>query len=288
MTRLSYSQGQTLNRCGEAWRLERRHRKVGRPSWAAIGGTALHNITEATDLNQHGEATYIPGVPDAIEDAIAHELERSNGRWGREDIRSFGRATKAWPEKENRAWWEHHLPVFLASWEAWKGSTPWRLWMTPDGKPAVEVEIDVELDSQDEPLKGFIDRVFEDPRTGRLIVVDLKSGRAPKSSQQLGIYRLGLWQKYGMLADFGTYWLARTGMTSEVYDLSEWHDDRLSFEFGVSRALVEQNLLAPSVGDNCSWCSVREWCYAVGGEHADEVPRPWADRAATDRPLVTV
>lgn len=55
---LSPSQIKSLLTCSEQYRLERVLRAPSRPSWAAVGGSVVHLITEALDREAYarGEA----------------------------------------------------------------------------------------------------------------------------------------------------------------------------------------------------------------------------------------
>lgn len=275
LDRLSFSRASALNQCGERFRLSYVWKVPQQPGWALIGGSAFHNITETIDLNEHGVPTKVPTIAEALD----AELERSlnDGQWTVDQVRASGRASKTWPDKENRAWWEANLPGMLDAYARWKQVTPWRIWESPDG-PAIELKVNIVLGEGPNKVDivGYIDRVYENPATGDLIVVDLKSGsRKQASSHQLGLYGLGIWQKYGMLAKWGTFYDARSGSTGEVYDLGEWSEDRFEWEYGAQKAKIRQGLFTPNVSDACSWCFVKDFCYAVGGVNADQIRKPW-------------
>lgn len=276
LDRLSFSRVQTLRRCSEQFRLTYQWRLPQRPAWALAGGSAFHAITEAIDFNDHGVTVEIPTPEQALQAEVDRALKGTS--WSEEDIRVSGRASKAWPGREDRDWWTHNLPGMVESWKTWRRNTPWQIWMTPDGEPAIELEVRIVLGEGADKVSilGYIDRVFEDPATGRLIVLDLKSGSTtPATTHQLGLYRLGIWQRFGMLADYGTFYSGRTGATGVVHDLGEWSEDRFEFEYGAAKKQIRSGLFTPNVDRHCSWCGVREFCYAVGGERAGEVTLPW-------------
>jgi len=276
LDRLSFSRANTLRRCGEQFRLQYLWKIPQKPAWALAGGSAFHNITEAIDLNDHGIPTEVPTPEEALDAEVAKALDGTE--WTEADLRASGRKSNQWPNKENRDWWLWHLPGMVESWRTWRNNNPWHIWVTPDGTPAIELEVRIELGEGADKVNilGFIDRVFEVPVTGRLIVLDLKSGSStPSTTHQLGLYRLGIWQKFGMLADFGTFYSARTGMTGEVHSLDEWTEDRFEFEYGATKQMIRKGLFVPNVDRHCDWCSVRDACYAVGGKNANEVKRPW-------------
>ena len=55
MARLSYSQMETLLSCGEKYRLTKIVQVPEQPAWYLIGGSAVHQATEAYDLALHKE-----------------------------------------------------------------------------------------------------------------------------------------------------------------------------------------------------------------------------------------
>lgn len=55
MARLSYSQMETLLSCGEKYRLTKIVQVPEQPAWYLIGGSAVHQATEAYDLALHRE-----------------------------------------------------------------------------------------------------------------------------------------------------------------------------------------------------------------------------------------
>jgi putative RecB family exonuclease len=135
-----------------------------------------------------------------------------------EDIRAGGRATKEYPNKEDASWWLKHGPAMVDRWIDWRSNSGWHIWTTPDGQPAIELSLMPEMAGV--PVKMGIDRVMVTP-DGELVVLDIKSGaRTPQSDLQLAFYAAGLELAYGIRPSYGTYWMARTGITSSFIDLN--------------------------------------------------------------------
>lgn len=182
--------------------------------------------------------------------------------------RTAGRATKANPNKEDEAWWLANGPEMVQRWIDWRQGSGWTLWETPDGRPAVELALNVRMGGV--PVKMYIDRVFVTPE-GQLVVLDLKSGsREPGDSVQLGFYARGMELTFGIRPQYGTYWMARTGSTGQMHDLehhAEWLDDAVADWDRARRA----NLFIPHVDQMCGYCSVRDYCKAVNGSKAKEI-----------------
>jgi hypothetical protein len=71
-----------------------------------------------------------------------------------------GRATKAFPNKENVDFWQKTGPEWVQSYIDWRiANHNWKIWHTPEGAPAVELGLTPTF--ADIPVKMVIDRVFE-------------------------------------------------------------------------------------------------------------------------------
>jgi hypothetical protein len=138
-----------------------------------------------------------------------------------------GRSTKANPNKEDINFWQSSGPMWVEQYIAWrKANTNWKIWTTPDGRPAIELELIPVV--ADVPIKMVIDRVFE--VNGQLVIVDLKTSQnTPTSTLQLGFYKLGLEQTFGIEIKWGNYYMSRGSNTVEMVDLSEYTYDKMEF-----------------------------------------------------------
>jgi hypothetical protein len=280
--RLSYSQASTYKSCGEKYRLQKRFRKHGPPSWANIGGTAAHQMTEKVDKINLGISVddYPVDFEAAMDEAEAHELERWPGEYTRKDIKSWGRRSARWPEKENRDWWLENGPQMVEAWQQWTRLAGYDVYVAEDsartGIDVVGIELEFELETSDVPVIGRVDRLMRDRATGQLLVVDLKFGsHEPETPEQLGTYRVGLLQEYGLNATAGLFWFGRSGGSSVLYDLRDFTEERLDYEYNVVETGIANNMFVPNPDRHCGYCDVRDWCRAVGGSKAHEIPLPW-------------
>lgn len=275
MDRLSHSQLNGWANCSEQYRLERIVRVPQIPAWYLIGGNAVHEATEHHDLREHGVAVPHQSFEEIFE-RLTSEKEEETG-FARTEFRAGGRSSRQWPDKENASWWLAEGPGMVNRWINWTRSTPWQLWITPNGKPAVELEFNLVLDEVGVTVKGFIDRVFQDPATGSLIVFDLKTGSGKQASaRQLGTYKIGVLDKWPDLdIGWGTFWSARTGVTESVSSLDPYSRERLAWQFNVVKEARRQNLYLANPGRMCNSCSVQPYCYETQGELSGEVPKPW-------------
>jgi hypothetical protein len=116
------------------------------------------------------------------------DLDLTNARIG-------GKATKVNPNKEDINFWQTSGPLWVEQYIAWrKANTNWNIWITPDGRPAIELELVPTIGGV--PVKMVIDRIFE--VDGRLVILDLKTAKnTPISTLQLGFYKVGLEVAFG-------------------------------------------------------------------------------------------
>lgn len=173
------------------------------------------------------------------------------------DARVAGRATKANPNKEDAIWWNTQGPIWVDQYIQWrKSNTNWKLWKTPQGIKAVELELNPII--ADVLVKMVVDRVFE--VNGELVIVDLKTSiRKPVSDLQLGFYKIGLEQILGITVNQGNYWMSRDSGTGEMIDLSRYTINML--EYFVSNFVKARNdgIFIPNLS-SCNYCGFTEHC----------------------------
>jgi putative RecB family exonuclease len=182
------------------------------------------------------------------------------------DWRKGGRATKANPDKEDKAWWDENgkkmLDDFIMSYKA----NNWKVWVTPQGIPAIELGVNVLFG--DVLIKGYIDLVFENA-DGSLTVVDLKTGaRTPDSSMQLGVYASAIENTFGIRPQYGAYYSARTGTLEPSAGIERWTYPVLTEMFRQFEAGLQAEIFLPNIGMSCGTCGVKDYCYSVGGQLA--------------------
>ncbi len=260
---LSFSGLSTLADCPERFRLTRIIHVRETPSWATIGGSTAHAVTEAQDLWEMFGIDN--GKPRDFNEALALELEHQLKRneMSEDQVRVTGRKSAQWPDKENRKWWEHHGPLMVGYWRNWINSNGYTIWVDPDDTPAIELELQEEV--AEAGFKSFIDRVLV-ASSGELVVTDLKFGsRKPTSAKQLGWYALQINLRYGINCDmWGTYWLGRDGTSTVPTQLNKYLDGRLQWEAETAWGQIDTGRFLPSEGDHCNWCGVSQHCWAKG------------------------
>lgn len=260
---LSYSSMSSWLECGERFRLERVMSAPQSDAWWFIGGDVTHKVSEQCDLTgirDRDEASAMWST--AFESAVASITTPLA------DIKAGGRASKEWPNKENRDWWAANGPGFAANWVTWRNERFNEGWsfLDVDGKPGIEVPFEVTFG--DTLVKGYIDRLMVDPH-GQVWVVDLKTGsREPSSSLQLGVYALGMESQYGIGAPLGAYWMARSGNLGTTQSLQHYTSALVGNWFVKAKTAIEAEVFIPKVSPLCGSCSVRSFCAAVGGSDA--------------------
>jgi hypothetical protein len=206
------------------------------------------------------------------DETLDSELDNErSGSYQPEEFYVSGRKSKEWPEKENPFWWQAKGPGFVKSWEVWRDNSGLDIWTTPDGEPAIELEVRAERG--DVSILCFIDRVFVDPN-GVLYIVDLKSGsQTPAWPQQLAFNNLGLFATTGYRAQYGGFWSARNGgikgnveAGDGFADLRIYDDEWLWEQARMAKAIRDQQLFVAQPTNLCrSACGVAPYCKAIGG-----------------------
>jgi hypothetical protein len=179
-------------------------------------------------------------------------------------IATAGKGTKAYPHGEDEKWWLDNGPKMLESYEHWRDTTDYRIWQTPEGIPAIELGLVVDVGAK-LPVKMYIDRIFINP-LGHLAIVDLKSGaRSPASDMQLGFYRVGVLQNLGVRIDQGNYYDARKGVLSDTVSLTRYTPALVGHWMRQFEAAREAGIYIPNLSHWCRSCGVRDYCAAYGG-----------------------
>jgi hypothetical protein len=280
---MSYSQVSSLRTCGWRYVLEKGFHVPQLPSWATVGGSAIHTATEWWDnwtLNDNW-VTDRPTIEKLFNDAFDQEIAerlKQEPDFTVDQWRASGRASKAWPNKEDEQWWRSEGPSMVMSWVTWRtNNSQWEIAMLPgaggEARPGIELECKPTIGGGQ--VIQYIDRLFTNRDQTQLLVVDIKSGREPDSGEQLGSYGLGLEETFEVTPAWGAYWMARTGGTTAFEDMRLWTKERLDYIYSTAAAIREQGLLLPKKSMMCSGCSVRDFCLEVNGAQSDTIPAPW-------------
>lgn len=187
------------------------------------------------------------------------EAKAPSGTW-----RAGGRATKAYPNKEDKTWWMSEGPTMVHNYYNWRmQNTNLDIWHTPEGVPAIELGISVTLPG-DVTLKSYIDRVFVDRVSGETMIVDLKTGKPPQAGLQLAVYRLALQQQFGEAPRYGAFWMGRQGTLDKVYDLDTYPIPMVERWMRDVKKAIDMQIFVPHINMMCDYCGVKKFCYAHG------------------------
>lgn len=173
------------------------------------------------------------------------------------EFRAGGRATKAYPNKEDYSWWVDNGQDMVQRWVEWRDGSGWEFFEPQPGVPAIELGMNVNLEGVN--IKMFLDRVMING-DGELVILDLKTGsRTPSSDLQLGFYAMGLEKTFGIRPKWGTYWMARTGTTTELVDLDHYSTEMITEIVGKFKIAQTNGVFLPNF-NHCQMCNVVEYC----------------------------
>lgn len=181
--------------------------------------------------------------------------------------------------------WRELGPKVCQNFFDWYETSEYRVWVAPDGRPGVELELEVDFGGV--PVKAYIDAILYNDE--HLLVLDTKSGAVvPDSYQQVGFYASCIELAYGIRPLMGAFFMARgAGRNKDIF-LTEprpLNGPELSIEFFAEQLIAMEkgraaNAFTANVTKNCERCDVAMYCAAVGGEfsrlvdpsHPDFVP----------------
>lgn len=255
---LSHSALTTFLSCGHKYYLSRVVKEAELPAWWFIGGNAVHTASENYD---HDALKGVTGTAEQyFVEAFAEHTALTLADVG-QDVpdgwRAGGRATKAYPNKEDSDWWLANGPAMVQSWIDWRAGSGWRLFEL-NGVPAIELGFDFAVDDEF-AVKMFIDRLMVNEH-GELVILDLKSGSStPKSHLQLAMYAYGCEKVLGIRPKWGTYWKAREGTTTPLVDLDVLTSEKVQYIVSGFDKLRKSGIFLPNL-DECGWCGFKNIC----------------------------
>uniref|UniRef100_A0AAU8GUG5 Cas4 exonuclease n=1 Tax=Mycobacterium phage BabyBack TaxID=3158877 RepID=A0AAU8GUG5_9CAUD len=255
----SVSQLNQYTRCPQAYKLARLDKVWARPAAWLPQGTAFHTVAETYEKRL---AEGKPMEPEEAFDLFKVEYSKDIGR--------------LCAETPNFEWWfwsgpyngerdiERRYEVGLEQVEkfiAWRNAKGQTIWVTPDGKPAIELSFNIELDGI--RVRGFIDAVVV--VDGKPRVRDYKTGNSPGDDFQLGVYALAIEILYGVKVDTGDYFMAgkkgKPAKPTAPFDLTPWTREAVSQRFQEVEAQIQAGNFDPlPEPDKCNFCDVAYHC----------------------------
>lgn len=267
---ISHSARETLLRCAKAYFLSRIAKAPARPALWLAGGSAVHSVTEEWDRSR-------------LEPDIGFDVERT---WEHHFERELAEIRRREPN-ENKWRWSKTEPIpvwrdmglqFVKAYIDWRERSDWQIWTTPDGQPAIELDVSGFLPGCEVEIKAYLDRVFYDPLFDRLVVLDLKSGKRPvKSPDQFATYSALLEVKYDVHATLGVPFMNRTGGPGAPFDLSVFTPESVGAIYGEAWEQIQAgDFPANGFPGECFICDVSAACHVQNG--------PLAKRYDPDHP----
>lgn len=230
-----------------------------------VGGSAVHRATEEWDLAQvRGTSIDLPAVWRQV---FHEELEKAKA--ADPDVLGWRKAgvKKDNPQGEDINHWFAQLgPKLVQAYTAWRQRSGWQIWTTPDGEPAIELDLGGALPGMSIPFKGYADRVFYDPVFDALRLVDLKTGsRKPETGLQLGVYGAAITHRYGAVVPTGAAFMNRQGALSDAWPLAKYTPEYIGANFEQTYQAIQSGYFVPKEGRHCGLCGVSASCFANNG-----------------------
>lgn len=258
---LSHSSRETFERCAKSWFLKYIAKAPQQPAVWSVGGSAVHETTEHYDMMVAAGIDQDFGAAEMWEVLFNVQLDKAIDREPNQNLwrRSGTDTVESW-----RAMGLNHVEAYID----WRQRSQWEIWTTPDGEPAIELDISGFLPGCPVEIKAYLDRIFYDPLFKKHWIVDLKTGKkAPSSSVQFGVYRALVKVKYGVDIADGAAFMNRLGTLGKPWDLTEYTPEAVGQVFGETWKQIQAGSF-PATGianRGCFICDVSAACAAKGG-----------------------
>jgi RecB family exonuclease len=249
----SYTQIDTYKRCPELYRIKYVLRLREEPSVWSVGGVAFHQVAEwylGGDLGEHPEGTRITNAWETAWELALDEAKKKLGPEHSEDVTTWRAANRG---KEDASWWYRAGRRMVAEFIDWKSEGPGRdLTVFSEGdRKFLEAELRVEFGA-DVPVVAVPDWLAVDEH-GQLCIVDYKTGKPPRQSYQLGVYRAALLRATGLDAQWGLYYMARDVRLIPA-DLTRYDPAAIEADFTEIDARINAGEFDPTPGEPCKFC----------------------------------
>lgn len=253
---ISHSARETLLRCAKSYFLSRMTSAPKRPALWLAGGSAVHEVTEEYDRWDEDRPFDVLSYWEILfgeQLDKLREAEPNEWNWRRSQSEPIER-------------WNQLGPQFVQAYIDWRERSPYEIWTTPDGVPAIELDVSGYLPGCPVEIKAYLDRVFHDPVFDQLIIVDLKtSKRPPKNSDQFATYAALLAAKYGVAPQLGAPFMNRKASLGTPYPLLGFTPEVVGEMYGEAWAQIERGDFTASPGEACYLCDMSASCAAKNG-----------------------
>ena len=265
MTTFSYSSVTEYMECGKRWELHRVSKVPETPAWWLILGSTVHEATEIADTSDSGDVDHMD-IMEILDNQVELAKERA-------PIESWSRTYYDRGKNPEQ--------MYYATFD--KGcqyTDKWIQWRNDSDYDIVGVEVPISLpfhyeadqmqyEKGDIIFRGYVDRLVLERSTGKMGVVDLKTGKStPSSDMQLGWYKVGVSEdkeENWLTPSWGAYWKADTGQLTEKVDLSKWTADLVHSYGQMFVEATDHEIFLPNLNAKCDRCPVQRACYAHSG-----------------------
>lgn len=253
---LSHSSRDTLLRCAKSYFLSRMTPAPKQPALWLATGSAVHAVTEAWDRETL--------LPVEIQECWDYTFKGFLDQLRKQDANEFH-----WRSSKNEtiAWWNKIGPQMVEAYISWRKRSPYTIWTTPDGVPAIELDVTGYLPGCDIEIKGALDRVFHDPVFDQLIIVDIKTSKQPpKTADQFATYAALLAVKYPKaVAPLGAAYMTRHGTLATPWPLLAYTPEAVGELYQEAWEQIKAGKFDANPGDACRICDVSSSCAAING-----------------------
>lgn len=165
--------------------------------------------------------------------------------------------------------WSTLGPQLVQSWVDWRKRSPYTVWITPDGVPAIELDVSGMLPGCPVEIKGYVDVVMHDPVFDQLIIIDKKTSKKPPAEvAQFATYAALLEVKYGKRARLGAAFMNRRGTLATPFDLDGVTPESVGAVFGEAWEQIQAGDFTATPGRACYLCDTSSSCAVKNGPFA--------------------
>lgn len=262
ITHLSHSSRELLLRCAKSWFLKYLTPAPRSASlWTAIG-SAVHEVTEEYDRALLVDPEIDPD-PEAVSLmwSIAFQAQLYKLRKAEPNQNSW-----RFSPSEPLEVWSTLGPQLVQSWIDWRKRSPYTVWITPDGAPAIELDVSGMLPGCPVEIKGYIDVVMKDPVFDQLLIIDKKTSKKPPADvAQFATYAALLEVKYGKRARLGVAFMNRKGTLATPFDLGGVTPQSVGAVFGEAWGQIQAGDFTATPGRACFLCDTSSSCAVKNG-----------------------
>lgn len=283
LPRMSHSRYADLAACGELYRLKRIEKVPVTGSIYSAAGTAFHEWTDMYDTTPPWDTEI--SHEDWYRDRLLKEitaLEEKTGFAFREwDNPQFKADAN---ERARDKFINETGPDMIRKYIDWRASTAWSIadlgtcttcggagFVEPVDNPpedcprcdrtgkclGIECEFTPTIHGVEFIVK--IDRIFERPEEGDLVIVDTKTWSKKRVTAQLPTYVVST-RMSGFNVTGAGYYHARKGEASKIEGYRYWDENRLAALYTQAAHMISEGWFLPRPSDDCSMCDVSRHC----------------------------